>query len=256
MKAKGLHPIHRFGGEGDESELVLNPFSGCSHRCWYCWARKRFKRELPFQEPAKGAPLKKIRQNLDFLQSINDKTPVLISDLGDPYDCGRKPITSPFVPGEHWHIRCVLTEFRKHNHPFLILTKGGTRAIKDFDLYGANDHFGCTLTCDNAEDSRKNEPGAALPQDRVDALKEAHKRGIRTWAVLEPVLDPQQSLHLIELTHPFVSYYIIGKLNHFPEEEVKIDWSKFRNNAEALLQSCGKMPDLGYSMKQGLKDAK
>lgn len=98
MNVKGLHPIHKFGGAVGGSELVLNPFSGCSHGCWYCWARKRFKRELPFQEPAKGAPLKKIRQNLDFLQAINDKTPVLISDLGDPYDCGRKPITSPLVP--------------------------------------------------------------------------------------------------------------------------------------------------------------
>ena len=136
------------------------------------------------------------------------------------------------------------------------MTKGGIRAVKDFDLYGPNDFFGCTLTCDNAEDSRKNEPGAALPHDRIEALKEAHRRGIRTWAVLEPVLDPRQSLHLIELTHPFVSYYIVGKLNHFPKEEMKIDWPKFRKDAETLLQGCGKMPDLGYSLKQELREAK
>ena len=74
--------------------------------------------------------------------------------------------------------------------------------------------------------------------------------------MLEPVLDPQQSLHLIELTYPFVSYYIVGKLNHFPEEEAKIDWLKFRRDAEALLQSCGKMPDLGYSLKHELREAK
>jgi DNA repair photolyase len=252
---KSLKPIHRFGGEGDDSELVLNPFSGCSHRCWYCWARKRYKRELPFQEPAKGAPLKKIKQNLDFLQSINDKTPVLISDLGDPYDCGRKPRTNPFIPGEYWHIRSILMEFRKHDHPFRILTKGGTLAVKDFDLYGPHDLFGCTLTCDNAEDSRKNEPGAALPEDRINVLKEAYKRGIPTWVVLEPVLYPRQTLHLIELTHLFVSYYILGKLNHFPKEEAKIDWPKFRNDAEALLQSYGKMPEEGYLVKRQLVEA-
>ncbi|MCJ7444862.1 MAG: hypothetical protein MUO26_10085 [Methanotrichaceae archaeon] len=255
MNIKDLRPIHRFGGKVDDSELVLNPFSGCSHRCWYCWAKKRYKRELPFQEPAKGAPLKKIKHNLDVLQRINDKTPVLISDQGDPYDCGRKPTTSPLVPGEYWYIRSVLVVFRKHDHPFRILTKGGTLALKDFDLYGPHDHFGCTLTCDNAEDSRKNEPGAALPEDRINALKEAHRRGIRTWVVLEPVLDPQQSLHMIELTHPFVSYYIVGKLNHFPEEEVKIDWPKFRKDAEALLQSCDKMPEKDYWVKRQLIEA-
>lgn len=119
-------------------------------------------------------------------------------------------------------------------------------------MYGPHDYFGCTLTCDNAEDSSKNEPGAALPQDRIDALKEAHKRGIRTWAVLEPVLNPQQSLHLIELTHPFVSYYIVGKLNHFPKEEAKIAWPKFRKDVETLLKSFGKIPYLGYSLKHEL----
>jgi DNA repair photolyase len=94
-----------------------------------------------------------------------------------------------------------------------------------------------------------------LPEDRINALKEAYKRGIHTWVVLEPVLDPQQSLHLIELTHPFVSYYIVGKLNHFPEEEAKIDWPKFRKDAEALLQSCGKMPEKDYWLKHELIEA-
>jgi DNA repair photolyase len=174
-----LKVIRRPKGVIQDSALVLNPFSGCSHNCWYCYA-KRYKRELPYQEPAKGAPLKTIIRDLDVLQRANNKTPVLISDWGDSYDCGRKPITSPLVPDEHWHIRDVLMEFRKHNHPFRILTKGGTKAVKDFDLYGPDDEFGCTLTTNNDSDSRKNEPGAALPGDRIEALKEAHKRGIRT----------------------------------------------------------------------------
>ena len=53
-------------------------------------------------------------------------------------------------------------------------------AAKDFDLYGPNDKFGVTLTFDNPEDSRKWEPAAALPADRIAALKEAHNRGIQT----------------------------------------------------------------------------
>jgi hypothetical protein len=52
-----------------------------------------------------------------------------------------------------------------------------------------------------------------------------------------------------------VSYYVISKLNHFPEEEAKIDWPKFRKDAEALLQSYDKMPEKGYWVKHELIEA-
>ena len=244
-----LKAIHRPKGVIQDSELILNPFSGCSHNCWYCYIKRRYRRELPYQEPAKGASLKKIKNELEVLHRNNDKMSVLISDFGDPYDCGRKPTITLF--GEHWHLRSVLEEFKRFDHPFRILTKGGTRAIRDFDLYGPNDEFGCTLTCDNDTDSKKNEPGAALPEDRINALKEAYQRGIRTWVNFEPVLFPEQTLRLIERTHPFVSYYSVGKLNHFPLEEAKIDWRKFRKDAETLLQSHG----VNYYVKHELEQA-
>ena len=78
--------------------------------------------------------------------------------------------------------------------------------------------------------------------------------------MLEPVLYPDQTLHLIELTHEFVDYYIVGKLNYFREVEAKIDWPQFRKDAEKLLQSYGKMPGKmpgkGYSLNHQLRDAK
>jgi len=67
----------------------------------------------------------------------------------------------------------------------------------------------------------------------------------------EPVLYPKQTLHLIELTYQFVSYYLVGKLNHFPLEEEKIDWRKFRRDAETLLQSHG----ANYYLKRELEQA-
>jgi hypothetical protein len=44
-------------------------------------------------------------------------------------------------------------------------------AAKDFYLYGPNDWFGVTLTFDNDAHSRQYESGAALPADRIAALK-------------------------------------------------------------------------------------
>jgi hypothetical protein len=128
-------------------------------------------------------------------------------------------------------------------------------AAKDFDLYGPNDWFGVTLTYDNDTDSKQNEPGAAMPADRIKALEEAHNLGIQTWVSMEPVLDPDQTLNLIEITHEFVDNFRVGKLNHFPEIEAKIDWPKFRNDVEALMQKCCKDPcsdetGKGYKLKE------
>jgi len=68
---------------------------------------------------------------------------------------------------------------------------------------------------------------------------------------LEPVFYPEQTLHLIELTHEIVDQSRVGKLNHDPEIEAKIDWPNFRSNAEEMLQCHGKQKtqqanEMGY----------
>ena len=143
----------------------------------------------------------------------------------------------------------------------MILTKGGMKAEDDFDLYGPNDWFGVTLTCDNDADSLKNEPGAALCSDRIAALKKAHDSGIHTWVSLEPVIYLKQTLHLIELTSEFVDQFRVGKLNHYPDKEKQINWPKFRGDAEVMLQlydkqqtkeACG----IGYLLDYQLTNAR
>lgn len=130
-------------------------------------------------------------------------------------------------------------------------------------MYGSNDKFGVTLTFDNDADSKKWEPGAALPLDRIVVLKEAHRCGIRTWVSMEPVIYPEQTLNLIEMTHVFVDLFWIGKLNRKPEatwtpapEWPSVDWPKFRSEVEALLQKCGKQPGTGYRLKHQLIGAR
>jgi hypothetical protein len=125
-------------------------------------------------------------------------------------------------------------------------------AAKDYDLYGPNDAFGVTLTFDNDADSLHWEPGAALLADRIASLKEAHRRNIRTWVSMEPVIYPEQTMHLIEMTYEFVDCFWVGKLNHDAALEQTIDWPKFRREVEALLQKCGKHPGTGYGLKHQL----
>ena len=229
---RSLRAIYQSGGSHPEyAKLGLNPYGGCSHDCKYCYNKRSYLHKGSYEQPTKKASLKNIQNDLMILEGARDKTPVHISFMGDPYDVGRT---------DNSYVRSIIKTFRAYDHPFQILTKGGMLAAKDFDLYGPNDKFGVTLTFDNDADSKRYEPGAALPADRIEALKEAQNQGINTWVSCEPVIDPAQTLNLIELTNEFVDLFWIGKLNHYHEIEAKIDWPKFRNDAEVLLQKCGK----------------
>jgi hypothetical protein len=96
----------------------------------------------------------------------------------------------------------------EHGLAFRVLTKAGTRAWCDHDLYRPDrDAFASTLTSLDERFSRKWERSAAPPSDRIDALKAFHERGIFTWVSLEPTLDVEASLAIVEATHAFVDLY-------------------------------------------------
>jgi DNA repair photolyase len=269
LKAIHPSPVVEF------APLISNLYRDCSHDCWYCY-NKLINRgqNLSYHTPTKKASLANIQDDLLFLQrNGRNNELVLISNMGDPYDMGRKgdikpkglkryfseekQDATPDDSNSYIYTREVLETFREFNHTFAILTKGNMlTAAKDFDLYGPSDWFGVTLTYDNDTDSKKYEPGAASPTDRIKALEEAHNRDprIQTWVSMEPVLDPDQTLNLIELIAEFVDHFRVGKLNHFKEIEAKIDWPKFRNDVVALMQKCGKEPcsdetGKGYKLK-------
>ena len=163
MKAMRMSVIYQPDGKTLEyAELGLNPYTGCSHNCSYCYNKREDRPQGPYDQPAKKANIKNIQHDLLLLERDHDRRAVHISFMGDPYDTHR---------ANNIYIRSVLMAFRAYDHPFQILTKGGMLAARDFDLYGPNDSFGVTLTFDNDVDSRRYEPGAALPARSYRILK-------------------------------------------------------------------------------------
>jgi DNA repair photolyase len=228
--------IYRPPWRSDFAELGLDLDDTCTHHCSYCYVKWDLRRKLYGPD---ALPL--INKQLRDIALWSTPTRVHLSHFCDPYDCGRS---------DHSQIRKVLTMFKRYYNPFQILTKGGTKAVRDFDLYFEGCRFGCTLTFESDSDSLKWEPGAALPGDRIEALKQAHGQGIETWACLEPVIVPEQTLHLIELTHEFVDFYWVGKLNHNHELEDTIDWAEFLADAEELLKSLNKDYGIKYQLRK------
>lgn len=227
---KKLQVIYEPAGRAREyATRAVNLFSGCDHGCVYCYApgaTHKTRAAFGVASPRKDI-LAKLNSDCAIL-ARQDIEPVLMCFTCDPYQNCEDGLT-----------RKAINIFRSYDVPFQILTKGGTRATRDFNLYSSRDVFASSLTFTDAGMSREWEPGAALPTGRIKALELAHDMGIETWASLEPVIDPIQSLRLIEICADFVDLFKVGPLNHHPAGKT-IDWHRFGVDAIGVLESLGK----------------
>lgn len=226
------------GRAAEYSRLALNVYNGCSHGCTYCYAPAATHNINHFTSvKIRKGLIENLRKEAPKFAGTKDR--VLLCFTCDPY----QPIDEKTKL-----TRQALQILRENNIPFQILTKGGLRAERDFDLYGPNDAFATTLTLLDIAESRKWEPLAAEPAERLLAIQEAHTRGIQTWVSLEPVLDPKQSLEIIEVTKSYVDHYKLGKLNHFASDMTDDDWRLFGYNAVKLCEGF----DRSYYVKADL----
>jgi DNA repair photolyase len=186
--------------------------------------------------PAKDA-LKRLEADC---KTVYDE-PIFFSFISDIYQ--------PFPPGIDITREAIQIVKRSGNR-LRILTKGGPLARRDFDLLTPDDELGATLTFDFADDSRVWEPNAAKPWERMATLITAKNHGIKTWASFEPVIDPMQTLSMIQVMAPYLDVIKVGKLNHpekvdWPSEDwkervLRIDWADFAVEVKALLEETGK----------------
>jgi hypothetical protein len=117
-----------------------------------------------------------------------------------------------------------------------VLTKGGTRCLRDFDLFqswpGGRIKVGASLTFDDKMKSEANEPGAAPPDDRLDALEYLHRKGIRTWVSAEPVIEGDESLWMIHRSLPWVDEYALGAISG---TRSNVHWERYLGRATEML---------------------
>lgn len=226
------------GAAREYSPLALNYIKGCDHGCVYCYVPKMMKR---FNAGYVHSDVY-IKEESELLKEVtrsarkhrdSDKQ-VFISFLTDPYSHfnNKTKLT-----------RKVLLILLEHNIPVSILSKGGYNVLQDLDVikrFGDNIQVGGSLTFVSDKDSLVWEKNSSMPGERFDALKQLRKSGVRTWASMEPVIIPEQSLEIMELTKDYVGSYKIGKLNHFPKHEAKFDWTDFLNKSISIMRKNNK----------------
>lgn len=225
------------GKAREYSPLALNHYSGCNHGCTYCYVpgmMRRFRGNYAHDivDPRPNLILNLRREIHKF---YNSEHPVLLSFTCDPY-C--------HANDQYQLTRKVLEILLENKIPVSILTKGGSRCLQDIEIFkrfGENIQIGATLTFrKDMIDILEYEPYAADTENRKATLRELKKQGIKTWASFEPVLNPTNSLILMEEVSDFVDVYKVGKLNHHPDIEKNIDWGKFLTSVIGLLRDLKK----------------
>ena len=226
------------GRAGEYGDYALNIYTGCPHRCYYCFApsvlhkdRETFHTDVRPRDGIVEAVRKQLASG-----GIRDKT-IHLCFTCDPYPRGYDTTAT----------RTIISLIKRSGNHVQILTKHGE--TRDLDLMDENDWFGITYT----GGSHENECGADIPGFRFKALTEANARGIRTWVSLEPVLDASDVICLLH-DHAwlkaggrgFVDLWKIGKLNYHPSD---INWAAFGREAERICKENG----LDYYIKADLR---
>lgn len=214
------------------SPLAINLYTGCLHRCGYCYAPGVFRKKW-----------KDFRENVQPRDKLLEKLATQCKKIkGDPRDILLCFGCDPYqpLPVSLDITREALLILETYKMQVQILTKGGMRSTRDFDILKRNNwKFGTTLSFYNDSAGRKLayqwEPNAAQIENRIDAIKEAKKLGIYTWISVEPVIHPAQALHVIRELRDMVDHWKIGKINYHKYIEERIDWADFLSQVEKLL---------------------
>lgn len=235
---KGADVIYRpAGNAGEYAPLATNPWKGCGHGCKYCYVpnathidRVLFNEGAVFRGDSYVERLRR-----DIVRHQNAGIP------GGPAEQIFITFASdPFHRGDLQPTRAVISELVAGGLAFCTLSKGGERALPFLPLYRPErDAYACTLTTLDDGFSRKWEPNAALPRDRIATLARFYEAGIFTWVSLEPTLDVQASLDIVAETRPFVDLYKIGRANYLKEITRTTDWRDYTLRMIDLCQQLG-----------------
>jgi DNA repair photolyase len=184
---------------------VVNPYTGCQHACTYCYARfmKRFT-----HHPEPWGEFVDVKVNAPDLlrKQLSRKTPerVWVSGVCDPY----QP-----VEARYQLTRQCLEILAVQGWPVTVQTRSPL-VLRDLDVLKQGRDFEVGLSVTTADDGIRKlfEPRAPIISGRIRALGELHQAGLRTYAMIAPMLPGAADLG--ELLAGKVDYVILDRMNY------------------------------------------
>lgn len=168
-------------------DYVINPYIGCEHGCQYCYARF-IKKFTGHNEP--WGQFVDVKINAADLLEVEIKkkkrASVWVSGLCDPY----QPLEA-----EYKLTRKCLEILADHHWPVIIQTRSSL-VLRDLDILKRAENFEVGLSITTADDGIRKifEPNAPSIPERLNTLDELHRAGIRTYAMIAPILPGAEAL--------------------------------------------------------------
>jgi len=187
------------------SDYTINPYIGCEHGCTYCYAR--FMKKFTGHREKWGEFVDVKVNAVSLLQrEIKRKRigRVWISGVCDSY----QPLEKRYEL-----TRGCLEILSRHGWPVIIQTKSPL-VLRDIDLIRKFEEIeaGFTITTADENIRRIFEPNSPPIRERIKALEKLHSAGIKTYAMIAPLLPGAE-----ELTTQLkgkVDYVLIDRQNY------------------------------------------
>lgn len=184
---------------------AVNPYTGCQHGCSYCYARF-MKRVTGHKEP--WGEFVDVKVNApDLLRKEIQKKKrdrVWISGVCDPY----QPLE------EKYRLTRQCLEILVQNAWPVIIQTRSPLVLRDLDIIRTAGEIEVGLSVTTADDRIRElfEPRAPPISGRIRALDELHRAGIRTYAMIAPVLPGAEGL--AGLLKGKIDYVLIDRMNY------------------------------------------
>jgi len=186
-------------------DYTVNPYVGCEHGCTYCYAR--FMRRFTGHKEAWGefVDAKVNAASLLKTEVENKKAGrVWISGVCDPY----QPLEKKYEL-----TKSCLEILLKHDWPVTVQTKSPLvlRDKKVLEKFSAME-VGFTVATTDEGLRQIFENRSPSIGERISALEELHSIGIKTFAMIAPILPKAEGL--AEQLRGNVDYVLIDKMNY------------------------------------------
>ena len=190
-------------------EYVINPYTGCGHGCAYCYAVFMRKYSRQHQDAQWGS----------FVEAKTNIVDVLDQELARKRKTGTAMLSSvcdPYQPAERRYklTQGCLLALRQHGWGVSILTRSPL-VTRDIGILNSclDASVGFSIPTDDDAVRTVLEPASPTIPDRIEALRQVHAAGIRTWVFIAPIL-PMNPDRLVEQILPYIDYAMVDPLNY------------------------------------------
>ena len=199
-------------------DYTINPYIGCEHGCTYCYTRF-IKRFIGHREEWGQFVDVKINAPTLLQHDIKKKRigRVWMSGLCDPY----QPLEKKYELTR----RCLET-LSTHGWPVTIQTKSPL-VLRDIELLRKFTGIQVTFSIATGDERIRQlfEPNSPSLRERIEALDKLHSEGIKTNAMIAPMLPEPEGL--VDQLRGRIDHVLIDRMNYH-----YADWVYRKNGLE------------------------